>query len=170
MAELRELKRRAGIAEEAVRIKKERLDEAEQEYEEEHRTFTVFSNRLEEKWEQRFEALARLALDAGVRQEDIEAVRKQPLRAVLLLAVQDRAAAEQEAAAMSERAAEGAASEGAAAEGAVTEGVAAEGAAAEEGLVPAADEPAAGEAVVMQPDAASCGTGGGRKRGCALQA
>jgi hypothetical protein len=34
MAELRQLKRRAGIAEETVRIKKERLDEAEQEYEE----------------------------------------------------------------------------------------------------------------------------------------
>eukprot|EP00966_Prymnesium_polylepis_P323401 7379603-Prymnesium_polylepis.2 len=33
MAELRKLKRRAGIAEETVRIKKERLDEAEQEYE-----------------------------------------------------------------------------------------------------------------------------------------
>ena len=43
MAELRSMKRRAGIAEETLRIKKERLDEVEQEYEEEHRTFTVFS-------------------------------------------------------------------------------------------------------------------------------
>ena len=49
MAELRALKRRAGIAEEQVRVKKERLDEAEQEYEEEHSTFTVFSKRLEQK-------------------------------------------------------------------------------------------------------------------------
>ena len=32
VGELRQLKRRAGIAEETVRIKKERLDEAEQEY------------------------------------------------------------------------------------------------------------------------------------------
>ena len=44
------MKRRAGVAEEALRIKKERLDEAEQEYEEEHRIFTKFSQRLEEKW------------------------------------------------------------------------------------------------------------------------
>ena len=36
MSEMRTLKRRAGVAEEALRIKKERLDEAEQEYEEEH--------------------------------------------------------------------------------------------------------------------------------------
>ena len=92
MAELRDLKRRAGVAEETVRIKKERLDEAEQrrdeaeqrrdeaeqEYEEEHRTFTVFSKQLEEKWEQRFDALARLGRDAGVRVEDIQAARKQP--------------------------------------------------------------------------------------------
>ena len=56
MEELRSLKRRAGVAEQslaierqAVQIKKERLDEAEQEYEEEHRSFTVFSKRLEEK-------------------------------------------------------------------------------------------------------------------------
>ena len=35
MAELRSLKRRAGVAEEALRIKKEWLDEAEQEHEEE---------------------------------------------------------------------------------------------------------------------------------------
>eukprot|EP00966_Prymnesium_polylepis_P197070 4566638-Prymnesium_polylepis.1 len=73
MAELRPLKRRAGIAEETVRIKKERLDEAEQEYKEEHQTFTIFSKRLEEKWEQRFDVLARLARDAGVRSEDIKA-------------------------------------------------------------------------------------------------
>ena len=45
MAELRKLKRRAGIAEETLRIKKERLQEAEQEYEEEHQTFTIFSKR-----------------------------------------------------------------------------------------------------------------------------
>ena len=42
-AEFRKLKRRADIAEETVRIKKERLDEAEHEYEEEHQTFTIFS-------------------------------------------------------------------------------------------------------------------------------
>ena len=80
MAELRQLKRRAAIAEETVRIKKERLDEAEQEYEEEHQTFTICSKRLEEKWEQRFDMLARMARDAGVRSEDIEAVRLQPLQ------------------------------------------------------------------------------------------
>ena len=73
MAELRSLKRRAGVAEEALRIKKERLDEARQEYEEEHTTFTVFSKQLDEMWEQRFDALARLARDAGVRHEDIKA-------------------------------------------------------------------------------------------------
>ena len=47
--EARGKKRRLGIAEEALRIKKERLEDAEQEYEEEHQTFTVFSKRLEEK-------------------------------------------------------------------------------------------------------------------------
>ena len=78
MAELRTLKRRVGIAEEALYIKKERLQEAEQEFEEEHSTFTVFSKRLEEKWEQRFDALARLARDDAVRKEDIEAIRRQP--------------------------------------------------------------------------------------------
>jgi uncharacterized OsmC-like protein len=75
MTELRALKRRVGVAEETVRIKKERLEEAEQEYDEEHRTFTVFSQQLEEKWEQRFDALSRLACDAGVRCEDIDSVR-----------------------------------------------------------------------------------------------
>ena len=45
MAELRSLKRRAGVAEEALRIKKERLDDAEQFYEEEHRTFTHHSQK-----------------------------------------------------------------------------------------------------------------------------
>ena len=49
---VRGMKRRLGIAEESVRIKKKRLDNAEQEYTE-HRTFTTFSKRLEEKWEQR---------------------------------------------------------------------------------------------------------------------
>ena len=101
MTELRCLKRRAGIAEETVRIKKERLDEAEQEYEEEHQTFTIFSKRLEEKWEQRFDVLARLARDVGVRSEDIEAVRLQPLRA----AAQEQHTAEREAAAEQEAAA-----------------------------------------------------------------
>ena len=96
MAELRSLKRRTGIAEETVRIKKERLDEAEQEYEEEHQTFTIFSKRLEEKWEQRFDVLARMARDAGVRSEDIEAVRLQPWRAAPQ--EQHTAAAEREAA------------------------------------------------------------------------
>ena len=75
------MKRRLGIAEEAVRIKKERLDAAEQEYDEEHRAFTVFSQRREEKWEQRFDALAALARAAGVRSEDIETARKQQWRA-----------------------------------------------------------------------------------------
>jgi hypothetical protein len=80
MTEQRTLKRRAGIAEEEARIKKERLEEAQQEYEEEHITFTIFSKHLEEKWEQRFDALARLGRDAGVRIEDIAAVRQQPRR------------------------------------------------------------------------------------------
>ena len=81
-AEVRVLKRRAGIAEETVRFKKERLDDAEQEYEDEHRTVTCFSKQLEEKWEQRFDALVRLALAAGVRNEDMAAVRQRPCRAV----------------------------------------------------------------------------------------
>ena len=80
--EVRVLKRRAGIAEETVRFKKERLDDAEQEYEDEHRTVTCFSKQLEEKWEQRFDALVRLALAAGVRNEDMAAVRQRPCRAV----------------------------------------------------------------------------------------
>ena len=42
MTEQRTLKRRAGIAEGEARIKKERLEEAQQEYEEEHITFTIF--------------------------------------------------------------------------------------------------------------------------------
>ena len=45
LMELRTLKRRAGVAEEQVRIKKQLLEETEQEYEEEHRTFTCFSKR-----------------------------------------------------------------------------------------------------------------------------
>ena len=81
MAELRTLKRRADIAEEEVRIKRERLGQAEQYYEEEHRTFTLFSKRLEEKWEQRFNKLAALASHAGVRPEDIEGIRAQPWEA-----------------------------------------------------------------------------------------
>ena len=44
MVELRTLKRRAGVAEETVRVKMERLDAVAQEYEEEHRTFTNLSN------------------------------------------------------------------------------------------------------------------------------
>ena len=47
--EVRGLKRRLGIAEENVLIKKERLDDAQKEYEEEHRTFTVFSKRLDNR-------------------------------------------------------------------------------------------------------------------------
>ena len=43
------LKRRLGIVEENVLIKKERLDDAQKEYEEEHRTFTVFSKRLDNR-------------------------------------------------------------------------------------------------------------------------
>lgn len=76
-AATRSMKRRLGVAEETVRVKRERLEEAEQEYEEEHRTFTLFSKRLEEKWEQRFDALAALARDAGVQNEEIGAIRKQ---------------------------------------------------------------------------------------------
>jgi hypothetical protein len=94
------LKRRIGIAEEMVRIKKERLDEADQEYEAEHRTFTIFSKRLEEKLEQRFDALEGLVRDAGVREEDITAVRMQPWRdasAQRSPVVERRAAAEREA-------------------------------------------------------------------------
>ena len=79
--EVRGMKRRLGVAEETVRIKKERLEVAVQEYDEEHRTFTMFSKRLEEKWEQRFHAVAALARAAGVRFEDIEAARKQEWRA-----------------------------------------------------------------------------------------
>ena len=78
---IRGMKRRLGIAEEALRIKKERLEDAVQEYDEEHRTFTIFSKRLEEKWEQRFDAVAALARASGVRSEDIEAARKQEWRA-----------------------------------------------------------------------------------------
>ena len=79
--EVRRMKRRLGIAEEALRIKKERLEDAVQEYDEEHKTFTIFSKRLEEKWEQRFDAVAALARASGVRSEDIEAARKQEWRA-----------------------------------------------------------------------------------------
>ena len=79
--EVRRMKRRLDIAEEALRIKKERLEDAVQEYDEEHKTFTIFSKRLEEKWEQRFDALAVLARDRGVQNEDIEAIRKQEWRA-----------------------------------------------------------------------------------------
>ena len=79
--EVRGMKRRLGIAEEALRIKKERLEDAVQEYDEEHKTFTMFSKRLEEKWEQRFDAVAALARAAGVRSEDIEAARMQEWRA-----------------------------------------------------------------------------------------
>ena len=79
--EVRRMKRRLGIAEEALRIKKERLEDAVQEYDEEQKTFTIFSKRLEEKWEQRFDAVAALARASGVRSEDIEAARKQEWRA-----------------------------------------------------------------------------------------
>ena len=96
--ELRLLKRRAGVAEETLRIKRERLDDAEKEYEEEHRTFTVFSKQLEQKWEQRYDALARLVRDAGVPDEDIEAVRKQPLRDAAATSARAKTAAEQRAA------------------------------------------------------------------------
>ena len=66
------------MAEETVHIKKERLEEAQEEYEEEHRTFTTFSQRLEEKWEQRFDTLATRAREAGIASEDIQAIRQQP--------------------------------------------------------------------------------------------
>ena len=104
MSELRVLKRRAGIAEEVARIKKERLDEAEQFYEEEHRTFMSFLQRREEVWEQRFELLARMASAAGVQHEDIDALRKQPWQDAAAIPELERVAAVEQAAA-SERAA-----------------------------------------------------------------
>jgi len=85
--EVRGMKRKLGVAQETVRVKSERLkeaeqgrDEAEELYQEEHRSFAV-SKRDEEKWEQRFNALAAMARAAGVRSEEIEAVRKQPFYA-----------------------------------------------------------------------------------------
>ena len=54
------MKRRLSIAEETVRIKKERLADAEQECDDEICRFTIFSQRLERKWEERFNALVRL--------------------------------------------------------------------------------------------------------------
>ena len=77
----RSLKRRLGVAEETVRIKKEQFEQAETYFEEEHSSFTSFSKRLEEKWEQRFDSLAVLAAGAGVRAEDIAAIRMQPWQA-----------------------------------------------------------------------------------------
>jgi hypothetical protein len=89
-SELRALKRRTGIAEErvgiaeeAVRVKKERLADAEQDYEDEHRTFTVFSKGLEDKWEQRYDALAELALEAGVTPADVSAIRMRPWQSAI---------------------------------------------------------------------------------------
>ena len=38
---IRGMKRRLGVPEEALRIKKERLEDAVQEYDEEHKTFTI---------------------------------------------------------------------------------------------------------------------------------
>ena len=108
-AEVSSLKRRVFFAEEGVRIKKERLDEATQEYEEEHTTFTIFSKQLEQKWEQRFDALARLAQDAGVRREDVEVIRLQPWQMPLdqeTTTAERDAAAEQEAGATREAAVE----------------------------------------------------------------
>ena len=67
MAELRELKRCAGVAEEAVSMKKLRLDEAEERLED---TAAELAER--DKWEQRFDALARLVREAGARHEDKE--------------------------------------------------------------------------------------------------
>jgi hypothetical protein len=54
------MKRRAGVAEEGLRIKREQLEEATREYkvEEEHNSFAKFSQRSVQKWEQRFNALA----------------------------------------------------------------------------------------------------------------
>ena len=46
--------------------------------EEEHRTFTLYKIKVEETWEQRFDALAALARTAGVDAADIEAARKRP--------------------------------------------------------------------------------------------
>ena len=104
-SDARTLKRQLGVAEETVRIKKERLEEAEEAHDEDHRTFTTFSTRLQEKWEQRFDALAALAADAGVPTEDIAAIRLQPWQATRQEAVAADApadAAPQEAAAQAE--------------------------------------------------------------------
>ena len=66
----RSLKRRLGVAEETIAVKwskRRGSEEAEEVYEEEHRTFTTFSKQLEEKWEQRFDAIAALAANAKKR-------------------------------------------------------------------------------------------------------
>ena len=55
-----------------------RLNASQQVQEVEHNRLSRASQQLEGKWEQRFDALARLARDAGVRSEEIEGVRKQP--------------------------------------------------------------------------------------------
>lgn len=62
--------RRVSAAEERARF-------AEGLYEDEHSTFTRFSQELEDKWSQRFDALAARACVAGVDSVDIEAIRKQ---------------------------------------------------------------------------------------------
>ena len=135
------MKRRLGVAEETVRIKKERLEEAEKEYDEEHRTFTTFSKRLEEKWEQRFDELAQLAAAAGVQSEDITAIRMRPWRAVEQVAAVAAVAQHQQA--------EPAADEPAADEPAAEEPAAHEPAVDE----PPADEPAAGAPAADEPGA-----------------
>ena len=160
MVELRSMKRRAGVAEERLLIKKERLDGAEQELEEEHRTFTAFSKRLEEKWEQRFDALARLARHAGVRHEDIEAVRLQPWQTAAH--VQQATTATERVTAAEQEARQAAVEEEAAAERAARQAVRMErvaGSVQEQQTTTAAE----GEAVTMRDAAARCQAAAARK-------
>ena len=78
-SEFRSLKRRAGIADEPAHFKRERLHVAGQEFPEEKCNFVDFGLQSEAEWKRRFSALAQLARDAGVRDEDIEAIRTRPL-------------------------------------------------------------------------------------------
>ena len=60
-----------------VSVAQQRAKSAEELYEEEHATFTRFTQELEDKWTQRFDALAARARAAGVSSEDVEAIRAQ---------------------------------------------------------------------------------------------
>ena len=75
---LRSLQRRLGVAQETTRMKQEQLQQAEEEYDDEHSTFVRFQARTEEKWAQRYDALAALAERAGVAADEIAAIRSRP--------------------------------------------------------------------------------------------